>query len=57
MTGASGPEIRHILCGVDGSDQSCRAAEQAAWLAIALKANLTYLAVAREVQADTEIDA
>lgn len=57
MTGAAGPEIRHILCGVDGSDAACRAADQAAWLAVALKADLTFLSVAREAHINAELDA
>jgi nucleotide-binding universal stress UspA family protein len=51
------PEIRHILCGVDGSDPACRAAEHAAWLAVSLKANLTFLTVAQEAQTYAELDA
>jgi len=51
------PGIRHILCGVDGSEPACRAAEHAAWLAQALKADLTFLAVAREGHSNSELDA
>tara|TARA_R110002072_G_scaffold4543_8_gene31662 strand:- start:336 stop:800 length:465 start_codon:yes stop_codon:yes gene_type:complete len=57
MMDAVRPRIRHILCGVDGSDPACRAAEQAAWLAGALKADLTFLAVAGEVQSSAALDA
>jgi nucleotide-binding universal stress UspA family protein len=57
MNGAVGPQVRHILCGVDGSDPACRAAEHAAWLAQALNAKLTFLAVAREAGRSAAIDA
>jgi nucleotide-binding universal stress UspA family protein len=50
------PGIRKILCGVDGTDPSCRAADHAAWLAVALNANLTFLAVTREAQSNAKID-
>ena len=56
MSGAIGPEVRHILCGVDGSDPACRAAEHAAWLATALNAKLTFLAVAREAGNSAALD-
>ena len=52
-----GPAFRHILCGVDGSGPACRAAEQAAWLATALEAQLTFLTVAQEAAPDAAIDA
>jgi len=57
MMDAVRPGIRHILCGVDGSDPACRAAEHAAWLAVALKADLTFLAVAREAEPSAALDA
>jgi nucleotide-binding universal stress UspA family protein len=38
-------------------DPACRAAERAAWLAVALKADLTFLAVAREAQSNAALDA
>lgn len=44
--------ITHILCGVDGSAPACVAAEQAADLAVALGARLTFVAVARAGTAD-----
>jgi len=50
------PKIRHILCGVDGSGPACRAAEHAAWLAGALTAKLTFLAVAREGKSDASLN-
>ena len=56
MSGAVGPEVRHILCGADGSDPACRAAEHAAWLATALNAKLTFLAVAREAGNSAALD-
>lgn len=55
--GMVGPEIRHILCGVDGSDPACRAAMHAGWLAKTLNAKLTFLAVARGARNDFELDA
>jgi nucleotide-binding universal stress UspA family protein len=39
--------IKHILCGVDGSAPACIAAERAADLALALGAQLSFVAVAR----------
>jgi len=57
MNGAAGPKVKHILCGVDGSDPACRAAEHAAWLAQALNAKLTFLAVAREAGNSAALDA
>lgn len=56
MTGAPDRKIRHILCGVDGSDPACRAAEHAAWLAVAVGADLTFLAVARQARSDPDLD-
>ena len=52
-----GPAIKHILCGVDGSEPACRAAEHAAWLAGALDAELTFVSVAREARSNPAIDA
>ena len=54
--------IRHILCGVDGSDAACRAAERAAQLAVTLNADMTYLlamylAVAEKGRTDATFEA
>ena len=49
--------ISHILCGVDGSAPACIAATRAAELAVALGADLTFVAVAREASPNVEIDA
>lgn len=57
MSAPVSPKIRHILCGVDGSEPACRAADHAAWLAVALGAHLTFVAVARAAQSTPEIDA
>ncbi len=49
--------VRHILCGVDGSPAACLAATRAAELAVALEAELTFVAVAREAPTDASIRA
>lgn len=49
--------FKHILCGVDGSDPACRAAETAAKLAVALEADLTFVTVAREAKPDAAMKA
>ncbi|TKA97616.1 hypothetical protein FAZ78_05070 [Cereibacter changlensis] len=52
VTGSPPLKLRHVLCGVDGSDAACRAADRAARLAVALGAELTFLAVATDEEAD-----
>ena len=52
-----GPEISHILCGVDGSAAACRAAESASWLAAKTKASLTFVSVAHEGNSTKALDA
>ncbi|WP_298856951.1 universal stress protein [uncultured Sulfitobacter sp.] len=42
----------HILCWVDGSDEACRAAERAAHLAQNMGADLTFVAVGKELGFD-----
>jgi nucleotide-binding universal stress UspA family protein len=49
--------VKHILCPIDGSEEGCRAAELAACLASALRAKLTYLAVAKPAKVTPEIEA
>ena len=39
------PDFRHVLCGIDGSASSCRAAETAIRIAETFGADLTLLAV------------
>ncbi|MDA3858178.1 MAG: universal stress protein, partial [Roseovarius sp.] len=57
MSGMSGGEpFSHILCWVDGSDEGCRAAEHAAYLARSLGAKLSYLAVGTETGRDKGFD-
>jgi len=51
-----GPEIKHILCGVDGSTPACRAAENASWLAAKTEASLTFVSVAREGNSTKALD-
>ena len=46
----------HILCWVDGSDEACRAAERAAYLAKSLGAKLSYLAVGSDTGRDKGFD-
>ena len=40
----------HVLCWVDGSDEACRAAEQAARIAASLDAGLSYVAIGEETR-------
>lgn len=46
----------HILCGVDGSVEACRAARVAAHLAKAFGAKLTFVTVAVDVASTLELD-
>jgi nucleotide-binding universal stress UspA family protein len=52
-----GEPFSHILCWVDGSEEACRAAERAAYLAQSLGAKLSYLAVGTETGRDKGFDA
>jgi nucleotide-binding universal stress UspA family protein len=58
MNGMSeGAPFSHILCWVDGSDEACRAAERAAYLAQNLGAKLSYLAVGTKTGRDPGFEA
>lgn len=46
----------HILAWVDGSDEACRAAEQAARMATALGAGLSFLAIGKAAGPDEGYD-
>jgi len=52
MTGRAAGSFSHVLCWVDGSDEACRAAEQAAYLARSLSAGLSFVAVGAEPDRD-----
>lgn len=54
---SGGAPFSHILCWVDGSAESCRAAERAAHLARSLEATLSYVAVGTEMGRDEGFDA
>ena len=54
MTGGAEP-VRHILCGVDGSEPACRAIEVAACLARNLDAKLTLISIAKAMDMTPEL--
>ena len=47
--------FQHILCAVDGSELSLRAATAASELAAKLNAKLTFLTVAKELKVSEEV--
>lgn len=49
--------FKHVMCLVDGSEASCRAAEHATQLALALNAQLSFLALGTQHARDEGYDA
>lgn len=56
MTADTPPAATRILCGVDGSDAACRAAETAGRLGRDLAASLTFVSVAQASKLTPELE-
>lgn len=56
MTETTPNTVRRILCGADGSEPACRAAEVASCLARDLGAELTFVSVAKAVATTPELE-
>lgn len=55
MSGNAQSAVKKILCGVDGSEEACRAAELASCLSRDLQAGMTFISVARAVEMTPEL--